>query len=267
MIVKSVTKKPRGGTWWFVAGLVLIIATGYTLYVFQSSNKAAAPENLKTVSENSNNISGSDAASQPQKSKDLAIEWPIKKTLSVPFTPQAPTANWDELHNEACEEASAIMANAYFSKMEESTLKPDYVESEINKLTDWQKENLGYYLDSTTKETARMIEKVYGLKTEVISFPEKEKIKEEIVKGNLVIVSANGRNLNNPYYKQPGPIHHMLVIIGYEENIFITNDPGTKRGLGYAYDYLTLKTAAADWDHSIHSVDNNKKIAIIISKP
>ena len=30
--------------------------------------------------------------------------------LPIPFTPQAPTGNWDELHNEACEEAGAIMA-------------------------------------------------------------------------------------------------------------------------------------------------------------
>src|SRR5687767_2969126 len=38
-------------------------------------------------------------------------------SLPVPFTPQAPTGNWDTIHNEACEEASAIMANAYFSGM------------------------------------------------------------------------------------------------------------------------------------------------------
>ncbi len=111
-----------------------------------------------------------------------------------------------------------------------------------------------------------MIEKFYGLKAEIVSFPGSSKIKEEIAKGNLVLFSANGRDLENPYYKQPGPIHHMMVIIGYDEKKFITNDPGTKRGLRYLYDYEILRSAAADWDHSIHSVDNNKKFAIIVSK-
>ena len=40
---------------------------------------------------------------------------PSSKLLPVPFTPQAPTANWDELHGEGCEEASVIMANAYYN--------------------------------------------------------------------------------------------------------------------------------------------------------
>mgnify|MGYP001612522819 CR=1 FL=1 len=84
--------------------------------------------------------------------------------LPVPFTPQAPTANWDQLHNEACEEASIIMANAYFSsspsapgkgRIQEKSnqsnadnmlIDPKTVESEIQKLTDWQQQTFGYYL-------------------------------------------------------------------------------------------------------------------------
>jgi hypothetical protein len=80
-----------------------------------------------------------------------------------------------------------------------------------------------------------------------------------------VIFSANGQKLGNPNYKQPGPIHHMLLLRGYNESNFITNDSGTKKGLNYPYDYETLKTAAADWDHSKNTVDDTKKLAIIVS--
>jgi hypothetical protein len=86
----------------------------------------------------------------------------------VPFTPQAPTGNWDELHNEACEEASAIMTAAFFAGDKRATLPATEVEASIAKLTAWQDTNLGYHLDSTAAETAQMIQAVYGLTTTLV---------------------------------------------------------------------------------------------------
>jgi hypothetical protein len=57
----------------------------------------------------------------------------------------------------------------------------------------------------------------------------------------------------------------MLLIKGYSKEGYVTNDPGTRNGRGYTYDFDTLFNAAADWDHSIKTVDLNKKIAIIVS--
>ena len=54
--------------------------------------------------------------------------------IPVPFTPQAPTANWDTLHNEACEEASAIMAWRYFEGDGRTRIPADEVEAQITKL-------------------------------------------------------------------------------------------------------------------------------------
>ena len=36
------------------------------------------------------------------------------KNLKVAFTSQAPLANWDHAHEEACEEASALMVDAFW---------------------------------------------------------------------------------------------------------------------------------------------------------
>lgn len=198
----------------------------------------------------------------PPTALPAAIYWP------VPFTPQAPTANWDELHNEACEEASAIMAHAYFSSSSETSLAPKFVEAEIGRLTAWQDGVFGYHLDTTSAETARMMEQVYGLKTKLLeNFTEKE-IKNALAAGKLVAISENGRLLGNPYYKRPGPIHHMLLLKGYEkDNSFITNDSGTKRGQNYPYNFETLYAAAGDWDHAAKTVDINKKTAIEIWRP
>jgi uncharacterized protein YvpB len=186
--------------------------------------------------------------------------------LSVPFTPQAPTANWDELHNEACEEAVAIMAYEYFSENTSTTLDPKQVEAQIGLLTDWQQQNLGYNLSITTEETANMIESVYKLKTKIINNFTETDIKQAISQNQLVVLPANGRLLNNPYFKSPGPIYHMLLITGYDEQDFITNDPGTKRGQNYRYSFSTLYKASASWIHKIQTTNTDIKKIIIVSK-
>lgn len=197
--------------------------------------------------------------SKSQAEKPLSPSLLIK----VPFTPQAPTANWDELHNEACEEASVIMAQAYFKQIK--NLPPEVVEDEITKLTSWQTENYGYHLSITTDEVAKMIEGVYTLKTEVLPMSETT-IKRALADNKLVIWPGNGQLIGNPFYKQPGPIYHMLLITGYNESGLITNDPGTKRGQDYQYTFQTLYNAGGTWNHERHEVDLSTKKIIIVSK-
>lgn len=192
---------------------------------------------------------------------------PATSFLPVPFTPQAPTANWDELHNQACEEASAIMAYQYFQGDDATTLSPELVEGEIQKLTDWQQQTFGYYLSIDSKETARMIEEAYGLNTEIKTDYTEATIKKTLAEGKLVLLPANGRLLGNPYYKRPGPLYHMLVIKGYDaKGNFLTNDPGTKRGLNYPYTFDVLYNANGNWDYTQEAVDLSKKNMIVVWK-
>jgi hypothetical protein len=190
---------------------------------------------------------------------------PTSILLPVPFTPQAPTANWDQLHNEACEEAAALMAHAYFDGVRTATLTPAYAEAEIAKLTQWQKDTFVYNLDTTVAETARMIREVYGLKTELINDFTETQLRQALAAGQLVIISEQGQQLHNPNYKQPGPVHHMLILRGYTANSFITNDSGTRNGQNYAYSFKTIDDAAGDWDHTTNTVNTTIKIAMIVS--
>ncbi len=208
---------------------------------------------------------------QPQTGDNTPSDDPIPPSsplpshfsLQVPFTSQAPTANWDQLHNEACEEASAIMAYAYFKDI--SSLPAPVVENEITKLTQWETETLNYNLSITTEETAEMIESVYDLKTEIIPISEGA-IKRALTEGKLVLVPANGRMLGNPNFKSPGPIYHMFVITGYTSKQIITNDPGTRKGEDYEYDYGVIEEATGNWNHEAHAVDLSDKRIIIVSK-
>src|SRR6185503_16949961 len=133
---------------------------------------------VKTTNAPSENLSGDEQAYQTPRGHSPTTETEIKPDsnaalpkkllLDVPFTSQAPTANWDEIHNEGCEEASAIMVNSYFAGGTGVTLDPAYVEDQFSKLTDWQQQTYGYHLEITTPETARMLEEYYKLKTEII---------------------------------------------------------------------------------------------------
>lgn len=165
--------------------------------------------------------------------------------LKVLFAPQAPFANWDELHNEACEEASMIMADVYFN---DKPLSAHIMEQGILDLVKWETEN-GYSVDITAAEVVDILKKYFNLQGEIIDKVNPEKIKSLLDERKLIIVPAAGRLLGNPNYKSPGPLYHMLVIRGYDESRgeFITNDPGTRKGDGYRYKYQKFIKAIHDW--------------------
>lgn len=238
-----------------IAFLVLVVIGATVLYLKKDGENMRAqiqPESTAQENRNSN-------SEKPAEEK----KFPDKLSLKVPFTAQAPTANWDELHNEACEEASAIMANAYFNNI--SSLPSATVEKEITKLSNWQTDNLGYHLSINTDEVVKMIEANYNLKAETVGISE-DIIKKALAENKLVIVPANGQMLGNPNFKQPGPVYHMFVITGYDSKNYITNDPGTRNGLNYKYTYQTIEAATGNWQSEPHAVDLTDKRIIIVSK-
>ena len=186
--------------------------------------------------------------------------------LPVPFTSQAPTADWDLVHNEDCEEAGAVMANAYLTGNKAVSLPAAQVESEMTALNNWEDAHFGYHLDTTAEETAQMIEGYYGLTATVQVGYTFNDIKSQINLHHVVILPVNGQQIGNPNYKTPGPIYHMLVIRGYSATGLITDDSGTRNGLNYPYTFDILHNAGADWDHTTNTIDQTKKVMIIVSK-
>lgn len=203
----------------------------------------------------------------------VKTEAELPRTLNYPvaFATQAPFANWDQLHEEACEEAAMIIAVKYFKK---EPLSAHLMEQGILNLVKWEEEN-GYKVDLTAAEAVKVMADYFSQKSELSSEVTAEKIKQELVKGNLLIVPAAGRQLGNPNFKGKGPIYHMLVIRGYDDKTgeFITNDPGTRKGEGYRYKYKTLMAAVHDWDHQLgqdgmtdEEMEQGGKVLIIVNK-
>ncbi len=191
------------------------------------------------------------------------------KNIEVPFTSQAPFANWENPRlQDACEEASVLMVMQWLKG--ENMSKIEFKEG-IIEISKFLENKYGFYKDSSAQDTLDMIIKDYYNydKAWVIYDFSLEDIISEIDNNNLVIVPSDGTVLNNPYYSGSGPQRHMLVIKGYDRNAkeFITNDPGTRRGENFRFSFENLYNSIRDYSSGNNqSTLNNKKSMIIISK-
>lgn len=197
------------------------------------------------------------APQAPQAPQSL----PSSFNLAVPFTTQAPFANWDEVHEETCEEASLLMVDAYYDGR--TSLLPEWVEEELLAIVDFEMAAFGYFEDTTAAETALVAEKRFGYASaRLLESPTVEDLKRVLFSGHPIILPVAGRELHNPYFKQPGPDYHMLVIRGWTEEGFITNDPGTRHGGGYVYSYETVMDAMHDWNPA--DVHAGAKVVLVL---
>jgi hypothetical protein len=199
---------------------------------------------------------------------------PIKKTeQQVPFIVQAPFGNWkDSNFQNACEEASVVMAMGWIK--DEKNISAIESKERILAIIDFENKTFGYSTDTNAFDIEKIFKQYF--KYEKAKAQENivlNDIKLEIQKGNIIIIPAFGQALNNPNFTFPGPVAHMLVIIGYDPlaKQFITNDPGTKNGAGYRYDENILFDAIWEYpsgktDPPMPSSGKMKKAMIIVSK-
>lgn len=154
------------------------------------------------------------------------------------------------------------MLNAY---LKDSKLTKEEAESEIQKMTNFEVKNYGDYKDSNVEEIIKLAKDFYNLTNlKVVYDFDKNEIKKELAKGSPVIVPAAGQELGNPYYTQPGPLYHNLVLIGYSEDRVITNDPGTRKGEGYRYSLDVLYNAIHDFPGDKEKIKEGRKAMIVL---
>lgn len=198
----------------------------------------------------------------PEKpTEESASALPNRIDHNVPFQAQAPYGDWDLPWQEACEEASVVMTKYYFNN---DLLTKSVMRDEILQLVDWQNENNGDFEDTTVQETADMMLAVFGINSTVTQDVTIERMKQELANGHLILIPASGRGLGNPNFSGTDPFYHMLVVRGYNEKGFITNDPGTRNGAGYVYDYDTFMAAIHDWTGSRETIDSGPKMMAIV---
>jgi len=265
----------------YILAIIIIIALG-TWWAYKSSRPAVIKIDLPVAQEFDNfanenfnpelvasDVSEETAVTEIPETEDKIFEpEPIVKqindvNLAVPFTSQAPTANWDQPFQDACEEASLLMTVYYYqNKKMPAALE---VEGILNSMIDWQAEFMKGTYDITIEETGQLAEGFFDYQVKVIPDLTAEKIREFLRAGQPVIVPANGHILANPYFRGDGPDYHMLVIKGFVDDKFITNDPGTRNGADFIYTEENLLSAIADWD-SKKALAVGPKVALVLYK-
>ena len=135
-------------------------------------------------------------------------------------------------------------------------------------LEEYEKKNYGQYVDTSVADTISRIFKGYfnynkvSARYNIVAAD----IIDELEKGNVVVVPAIGRELNNPNFRGTDPFYHMLVVKGYDYKTkqFITNDPGTRNGQGYRYSEATLMNAISDYPTGNNAPMGAKVKAMIV---
>lgn len=188
---------------------------------------------------------------------------PPEANLAVPFTAQAPHANWELPYGEFCEEASILMAMSYIKG--QTIPDPDFADNKLLEIWEFEQNTLNFPQDVTIEETAIIIRELYNFEqTRLIENPTAQDIKQAVANGKLVIVPAAGQLLGNPFYQQPGPLYHMFVVKGYtNDGKFIVNDPGTRRGADFLYAEQVMMDAMHDW-RSDRQIELGRKAVLVV---
>lgn len=191
-------------------------------------------------------------------------------SLKVPFTSQAPLAQWsDKRQQDGCEEAVALMAMAWVKG--EGTITKTEWRNRIIELSDFEQKKYGEYRDVTLSDMLKWIFKDYFKyeKVRLKTVSSSQDILRELEKGNVVLTPMNGQLLKNPYFTAPGPVTHMILIKGYnyQTKQFITNDPGTRRGENYSYSEKVIFQAIRVYPTGYHqTIKKLEKAMIVVEK-
>jgi hypothetical protein len=184
--------------------------------------------------------------------------------LAIPWTSQAPHAVWDARDQDACEEASIYMAHLYFEGVSSGLFDPATADTAIQDLVDYEMQQFGFFESTTAEQVVELVESYYGYSTQLIQDPTVDQIKGAVLNGYPVVVPMAGQVLANPFFTPPGPEYHMLVVKGFTEEGFITNDPGTKRGENWLYEYDHFMNSIHDYVEG--DMLSGQKVVIVIQK-
>lgn len=199
--------------------------------------------------------------------QDIIYEVVINK--NIPFLVQAPFADWkDQMQQDACEEASMIMIDAWINNYDFD--KKDGLE-QIVKLSNYIEKNYGSWKDSNIEDIQEILKDYFKIeKTQLYYDTNLEEIKELLKEGKNLIVPINGQTIANDNFSGIGPLNHMVVLIGYDEETrdFFAHDPGTRHGKEYRYPYENFIESIRNYKSSaeISDRDEQRKVVLAIAK-
>lgn len=173
---------------------------------------------------------------------------PKEKQIDVPFTSQAPSGDWSEPWQNACEETSIYMVSSFYADDE---IKQEEAVQKIKEIISVKNEAFSVSHDESLETISELIATL-GLpfETKIVYDPTVDDLKEELAKDRPIIVPVYSPDLWSSTYIGGGFDYHVMVLIGYDDATgeFIVNDPGTENGQGLRFPYDTFMEAIHDLD-------------------
>lgn len=167
-------------------------------------------------------------------------------SLRISFTSQAPIGSWTQPWQDACEETSILIVDAFYNQTELTLAAANQRILDIIKL---KEKYFGKSLDENAAKISTLINNFFYWESIVVQNPTLEQIKQEVNKQHPVILPTHGKALKNPYFLNGGADYHVLIISGYDDQTreFIAQDPGTRFGHNLRYSYETILEAMHDY--------------------
>ena len=232
----------------------------FALYKGTRYQKEAVPTAVKLAELTQQTVEGTTqgTAGEPE----VEIVPPIELNLQMDFYAQAPFGNWDYPWQEACEEASILLvANEYFGH----NWTVEQFNDQILEMVEWEKDRFGDYWHTTAAQTAEILRDELGLESVVHKNPTLNDVKKILAKGHFIVGFFDGKKLGNPFYKNGGPVYHVMVVKGYKaDGKIITHDVGTRRGEDYVYTWATIENALHDY---AEPMEDGEKVMLEVLPP
>jgi len=168
---------------------------------------------------------------------------------------QAPTGSWEQPYQDACEEAALLMAHRWVTGTSVTRAEANV---ELLRMIQFQNDVFGDYRDTSAARSAELFRRFYQSEAvRLVPSAALADVKRELAHGNIVLLPMAGRRLNGPYYRSPGPLYHMLLIRGYDEDTkeFVVNDDGTNtKGEAFRFSSAAIERSWNDWDHEANTL-------------
>lgn len=170
--------------------------------------------------------------------------------LAVPYISQVPDDQWVAPWDEACEEATISMIDAFYRG--ELIVDKDKMKANMLDMFAWEDEAFNKNHDTDAAQTVQLIAKKSGFIGTVKRNPLIEDIKRELAASRPVIAHVNMYKLYQE--KDLGDSYHVFVITGYNDltGEFIINDPARPKD---RYTYAVLMNALHDFNPKTREAD------------
>lgn len=189
--------------------------------------------------------------------------------LGVPFTSEIPDGSWAKPWNNACEEASIVMVDAWYQGKKSLTI--DEAKQAMQRLFEWENTHFGGNANTDAAQTHELIMAQASFSATIKHNPSLEDLKNELRAGRPVISLHYGYDLKNPLHRwaRNGSYYHMMVLVGFDDETkeFLVNDTALEEGLDYRYSYATILKSLHDYDATTKKANGTPTVLFTTPNP